>query len=543
MPTLIITFPGKRYHATPWGTHVNEGQVEWPPSPWRICRALLATGMSKLGWSAHDLPPLATELLNTLASVPPTYQLPPPLTVAHSRHYMPTDSKPTQVLDGFARVGDATLKISWRVELSPAAFMLFAELAEHLSYLGRAESWVTATLTPSPLAAESTNCQPSEGPELGVDAEPITLLAPMTTTDFSTWLQGQVESEQSETWATEGRKGRKGHNPAPPPLLPIDLIDCMLRSTADLRAQGWSCPPGSRKLLYTRPQGSLLSAQPSTRRKKATREPVECALIALTSSAIHGEVLPGLRLALSQMEMIHRALISLLQNRQGCPELTGRNADRTPLQDGHRHAHYLPLCLGDRRSDALRNSDAPIDHVLIYAPCGLEDDAQRAIERLRWVRSSLVSEYQREQRPDRRDRHRLTTTLVAAGELGTIREAIREQSPIDLFGESATWESYTPFIAPRFVKTKHPIDKQIEAELASRGLPCPTAIEILPREAASNSGFLSFTRRRHRNRPQPPSQQPWSLRLTFDTPIRRQLLALGYGSHLGLGLLRPALAR
>ena len=46
MPILTFTFPGKRYHATPWGAPVNEAQVEWPPSPWRVCRALLATGMS-----------------------------------------------------------------------------------------------------------------------------------------------------------------------------------------------------------------------------------------------------------------------------------------------------------------------------------------------------------------------------------------------------------------------------------------------------------------------------------------------------------------
>ena len=35
MPVIIrLTFPGGQYHATPWGRHVNEGAVEWPPSPW-----------------------------------------------------------------------------------------------------------------------------------------------------------------------------------------------------------------------------------------------------------------------------------------------------------------------------------------------------------------------------------------------------------------------------------------------------------------------------------------------------------------------------
>ena len=46
MPTLQLRFPGGRYHATPWGHHVNEGLIEWPPSPWRLLRALIACGFS-----------------------------------------------------------------------------------------------------------------------------------------------------------------------------------------------------------------------------------------------------------------------------------------------------------------------------------------------------------------------------------------------------------------------------------------------------------------------------------------------------------------
>jgi CRISPR-associated protein Csb2 len=41
--TLAICFPAGRYHANPWDRAVNEGATEWPPSPWRILRALVAT--------------------------------------------------------------------------------------------------------------------------------------------------------------------------------------------------------------------------------------------------------------------------------------------------------------------------------------------------------------------------------------------------------------------------------------------------------------------------------------------------------------------
>lgn len=42
MIAISLTFPAGRYHATPWDRHVNEGAVEWPPSPWRLLRSLVA---------------------------------------------------------------------------------------------------------------------------------------------------------------------------------------------------------------------------------------------------------------------------------------------------------------------------------------------------------------------------------------------------------------------------------------------------------------------------------------------------------------------
>ena len=82
MPTLQLTFPGGRYHATPWGHHVNEGLIEWPPSPWRLMRALLACGFSKLGW--EEVPDLARQLIEKLAGTLPSFQL-PQASAAHSR--------------------------------------------------------------------------------------------------------------------------------------------------------------------------------------------------------------------------------------------------------------------------------------------------------------------------------------------------------------------------------------------------------------------------------------------------------------------------
>src|SRR3984885_5507794 len=96
MPTLKLRFPSGRYHATPWGHHVNEGLAEWPPSPWRLLRAFIATGYSKLHWA--QVPDVARSLIDRPAGALPSYAL-PAASLAHSRHYMPAPVKTTLVFD------------------------------------------------------------------------------------------------------------------------------------------------------------------------------------------------------------------------------------------------------------------------------------------------------------------------------------------------------------------------------------------------------------------------------------------------------------
>lgn len=546
MPILTLTFPSKRYHATPWGSHVNEAQIEWPPSPWRLLRALIATGFTKLGWSEGQLPPAAHELLHALAGVLPDYDLPAPLTVAHTRHYMPVPGNTTKVFDGFAHVGESPLRVSWNTPLSLAAHDLLAELARGLGYLGRAESWVHAHMTPGALPLTELNCTPARGAELTDAQDPIPLLAPLAPADYLTFRTSQLAAHPELAVAARGP--RRARAPAAP-LLPATLLECLLRGTDDLQRQGWSLPPGARRVLYLRPAESLVPARHShTRPAPRPREPVECALIALTSFAKEREVLPRHARALPQMERLHAALAAILDKKLHlgpCPELTGRTGDHGPL-DGHRHAHYIPLALDATDPAHSRPADLPIDHILIYAPGGLTDTAQRAIEHLTYLPSADASE-----RPapagapidlERRRRETLTTTLVALGDRHTLRRALPgDRRALDLLGESDTWESHTPFIAPRFIKAKppHTLEDQLRAELRSRGLPDPLSIELLDRDRLVHAGFARFIRQRRRGRPQPPRTEPWMLRLRFAAPLRGPL-ALGYASHFGLGLFRPA---
>ncbi|MDD3449799.1 MAG: type I-U CRISPR-associated protein Csb2, partial [Gammaproteobacteria bacterium] len=136
MPTLILRFPAGRYHATPWGHHVNEGLIEWPPSPWRLLRGLLATGYATLRWPPEGPPTEARRLFEALASVLPTYHLPPAVGT-HSRHYMPMArfkngrEETTLVFDTWARI-TGPLAVTWDVALDRRECELLARLAERM---------------------------------------------------------------------------------------------------------------------------------------------------------------------------------------------------------------------------------------------------------------------------------------------------------------------------------------------------------------------------------------------------------------------------
>ena len=64
--------PLGRYHATPWNRGVNEGAPEWPPSPWRLLRALIATWHTR--WP--DLPASVLDGLLDYLGDPPSYRTP-----------------------------------------------------------------------------------------------------------------------------------------------------------------------------------------------------------------------------------------------------------------------------------------------------------------------------------------------------------------------------------------------------------------------------------------------------------------------------------
>lgn len=531
MPTLVLRFPGGRYHATPWGHHVNEGLVEWPPSPWRLLRALIACGYAKLGWA--DVPPPGRRLIEALAGVLPRYRLPRAV-IAHSRHYMPTGvfeksrEKTTLVFDTWADVGDGAVAVRWECALDHEADELLGRLATHLGYLGRSESWVAAESGPddAPLPPGSDAWPHAEGERGEPGWEQISLMAAEPRDAYRDWRQHAVAKALEALPLPTGRKRvpekvAKDRVQAEAPY-PEDLIDCLQRDTAWWKKHGWSQPPGSRRVLYWRRSDSLSVGAP-TLTTRATPERVTGMLLALTTPSGSRSALPTRARALPQAELLHRALVSRIGrgSKADCPELTGKDADGKPLT-GHRHAHLLPLDL---------DGDGHLEHILIYAPMGLGARAQQAVRSLKrtWTKGGIGE---------------LRVALAGQGALDQLR-----QLPPHLHAGVAAllgppvgarvWTSSSPLVLPRHQKRRgrNTLGGQVAAELVSRDLPI-AAIEVLPWDDQTRPLRHAIRVRSHPAKP-PPIDAAFAVRLVFETPVRGPV-ALGYGSHFGLGLFIAA---
>lgn len=526
MPTVKIQFPGGRYHATPWGHHVNEGLIEWPPSPWRLLRALIASGFTKLGWS--EVPPVAKKLIDKLAAVLPLYCLPDTST-AHSRHFMPVGTlekgreKTTLVFDTWATIGDGELFIHWPCELAAEELDLLGKLVSSLGYLGRSESWVEAQLTDD--VCRDWNAKPCvehENPDYRW--EQISLMAAVPPMEYQSWQQKQEENALAPYPLPDGKK-------KPPPKLlkerekavepyPPDLSSCLTKDTSWWKGHGWSQPPGSRRVLYWRRRDALQVGVPTAARP-STVQSVTTMLLAITTASGNRSALPPVTRTLPQAELFHRAVVGRVGNHQrvDCPELTGRDATLEPLRLRHEHAHTIPVDL---------DGDGHLDHIMIYAKMGLRDIAQQAIRTLRrtWTKGGVGE---------------LQLAVVGSGDLNILR---RLPHPLRCEVEQILgppqgarfWVSMKPFVPPRFLKRmgRYTLQGQVLAELASRELPAAESIEVLPE---LTTHLRHYVRRRQRGGVSPKMDVGYGLQLQFAEPVSGPLL-LGYASHYGLGLFR-----
>lgn len=561
MLALSFNFPAHRYHATPWGSHVNEAAVAWPPEPWRILRALIATYWRKgahLRWSTET----AASLIDALAATPPVYRLPEGAVHAHTRHYMPSARKMTLVFDAFAHLPDGEpIVVAWpNLVLASEQFKLVVDLAAGIGYLGRAESWVECNAMEGWDSAQA-NCIPMKD-AAGAADEVVAALAPLTAADYATQrerLLAQVDADERAAADAAGKRpptertlSRKREKMIGG-TLPERLLDALTVETADYRKHGWNRPPAAREIRYRR---SPLAPHPRRAAGRSGGQP-DRSRHTVARYLLAGRPQPRIEDAVRVGELMRLAALSQFDwetdPRTGRrrplapPVVSGRGADNAPLRDAHHsHAFWLP-------EDA--DGDGLIDHVCVYLAAGFDTRVRAALDRLTrlWVRSGSEDGGRREWR-------------LALEGFGSCDDFAKASA---LLGRARVWRSVTPFLATAHLKRTRDAsrarrmlddDKFVTGPLAEatgyprevrrlaqrRGVMASSLadsirVDLLPWVKVHDTRRrpLQFHRFRSRGREAMTDSHGALLRIGFPEPVSGPV-ALGYGCHFGLGLFAVA---
>lgn len=526
MIVISFRFLAGRYHATPWGRHVNEGAVEWPPSPWRILRSLVAV------WK-RTLPDLAQErvepIVQALAECPEFFV--PPAATGHTRHFMPwLKGSRTLVFDAFVAVSrDAPLLARWPDKaLDAQQRETLTRILRNLNTLGRSESWCDAELAEDTDKYGRLRCGPLQG-DVPPDHEIVRLLCP----DPASALADDYVV--SVTKKTTGRGKSKQTVEERSTFYEPAWNLCM--ETLQLHRERWSDPPGSRWIHYLRPR-DCFKIEPGRR----PRQTSERQLINVVRYALDSTVLPLTTETLPIAEAARRTLMGIhgrLTERNGIrghsQVLSGKDEHGQPLS-GHRHAYYLP-------SD--EDGDGRVDHLTVYASAGFGPDERRTVDRLRGLRMGGESE----------GRHPVRVLLLGMGTSGEYQPGPLQSSEV--------WVSATPYLAAHYAKTRgrnridmassearaaflrddlHSQMLAVRPDLAGEGLP-DVLIEPLWDDnhvfkIASRWRPIQFKRFRSKTGDDGGRRLAAAFRLTFRHPVRGPI-ALGWSSHFGMGLFVP----
>lgn len=490
MIAVALSFTAGRYHATPWGKHVNEGVAEWPPSPWRILRALVAVRYRTLPADtvAGDTSATLGSLVAKLAR-PPRFVL-PTATLGHSRHYVPWEKKGpgdrTLAFDTFVAIDrDQPVVVIWPdADLTETEAGLLRLLLDRLPYLGRAESWCAASICPVPPDA---NCTPIGESAADSNQEIVRVLVPDT-------------SEPGE-------------------LLDALSVDVGIVRTRERRL----IPRGSRFERYARSRDCFALAPDAT----IDRHPVVTERYTVARYAIDAHPRPLLTSTVDVADLARQACLSIygrLNARAVSPVLSGKSPDRVPLKD-HAHAHYLPTD---------EDGDGYLDHLTIFARQGFDERERQALARL----FELAPGGERPPLP-----------LLLLG-MGTEDDFNR----VSMIRASRVWRTVTPFVLTRHPKvTRAGIPKlnehgrQIDGpedqvyreweyrRRADPSLPRLERVEPVPVAVVGGRQirWLAFRRWRTGER-EGSSSAGYGFRLWFDAPVSGPI-ALGANCHFGLG--------
>lgn len=572
MPVLVIEarFPFGRYAAVPWFRSRREtaGNVEWPPSPWRIFRALVAGAYAAGG---DDLVDSAVALVRRLAEAAPDYGLPPSSEVVYAQ-WMPqlifddsaaADDRGDNGHTQLTIDPDATLQIRWAgVGLTSEERDLLSTLVRNVRYLGQSVSVCELRLGSSfdegrPWRAAPLDSYEQSSPLAG-ESRVVSLLMPKPAI---TRQQLELATTGGAVKAMPAPPGTRWveyavRSPRPRPGRREPLVHGVLyrldghhrpgRATAEELARrhpGLSLARLVRRALVREIGDVLLIDDDDDGRAERLRvrlsppvplagastvlapprlltgPGIECRMVAERidwDPPDRGERVrdPGplaFRMTSHALPPLADAVVVAETFRRRLLGVAGRRlgADRIPSHLSGKRPDGRPLLDGHRHL-----------HVFVTASSG-----DRADTLVAWAPDGLSS--------DEREIIRRTSLPMLRGAPIKLEPA----DPAPLVGPTRRWTSHTPFLPPRHTRRRGgrlvpTVAEQVVEELARRGLPEPLAVE------EASGPWRAFRTLRREKAGADPALGAHGLTLTFADPMTGPV-CLGRNSHFGMGLFLP----
>ncbi len=540
MTIIRLTFPWGRYYAHPWGINPTRlRESEWPPSPWRLLRALISAWFQAYPGRVPSTE--CIELIEALGRELPDIGV-GKVTFGHTVHWQPNygatedkqgdNYKRTRHENHFAAVS-TPIHFRWQsVNLSVEQRQLLQQLLREIAYFGRSEALCEATLCESlPDEREIGWCTDTGGRKISATCRDV-------------FCPNPADFRLSDLWSRRPKAG----TPEPDSSnAPQHLVDQLLSSNMQVDGAVWRS--------YQMPSGwphRWIVRTPRTVRPATKPAPTlgpKVARYLCFSLECRVPLLPKFAVPLSETfrGAANSKLCKVYGDETSSFALLGH--DRPPDAEGdHQHAFYLPMARQGDRNGFLSD-------LHIWCPYGF---TQAEIEILL----------------------RIDTLYWGSGAypVRPVLTALAKESPLDApFStgsiSSRLWRSASPFVPPRYfyrgsgakakLKEKDRPEMQLAECIRVAGLQVPGEIRRYqdfngstedgePRweivraevgeETAAGAPFVNVSTHRNGSSSRRGMERRIGgfFEIEFEEPVAIKQPALGHSCHFGLGIFVPA---
>ncbi len=505
MLTLRLTFPWGRYYAHPWGQNpARITEAEWPPSPWRLLRALAAAWFQ----SNPGCQPSAQlmQSLEILGRELPSFVL-PKVSFSRTVHYQPNFGatpkgdialgkyKRVRHENHFAAVGGDVL-VRWRLngldeKTKAAVCSLTGELANRITYFGRAESVCEVSI-----GDNSTNDMVEARVALQ-NNQPCRQISPSCRDVF---CPDPADFQASDLWK---RREDNATKESARKHLVQDLIDAPQ-----------PLPDGAAWYSYRMPEGwpqQWIVRHP----RHVQRRPSSGRIAAkyLDFSLQCRVPVPSKHVA-SLAERFRKAALSL----HGEPSfaLSGHDAP-ADTESNHQHAFYLPRVNPTGKS---------LHRLCVWCEHGF---TQREVDALLGV----------------------SVLYWGDGRFPIRPVLLRVREDLPPLQTARTWQSTTPYVPPRYwyrkkisegrVRGADSPENQLLRNFRENGL--DAEVDLIERIAVAGTDWqvsrVHLSEREQKKKASPDHRVGLFLQIRFSEPASMLLPAYGHSCHFGLGQFSP----